>query len=222
MPSRIMAAHFTPLNQLLQWLQCLSSEETLGGLIATLQNLQSLNPMQLLRAARDYRYEVDESRLGEECAQYLSMMQKDWESQRMRNARDADGAAEGSSESTEGSPDPGAETKLRGTNDAARQFDDVFSSASTLLEYEPPSPPETLGELLDSRYMVSETMTIASSEGCRKLTLVCLDSFRSHFLWRPIAFCKLTRPTSLDPSLVGIVVIRLPLCDTYSTLPKAR
>lgn len=36
------------------------------------------------RAVRDYRYEVGESKMTEECGQYLAQLQKDWERQRVR------------------------------------------------------------------------------------------------------------------------------------------
>lgn len=36
------------------------------------------------RAVRDYKYEVNESRMTEECAQYLAQLQKDWEKHRVR------------------------------------------------------------------------------------------------------------------------------------------
>jgi len=36
------------------------------------------------RAVRDYRYEVGESKMTEECSQYLAQLQKDWERQRVR------------------------------------------------------------------------------------------------------------------------------------------
>ena len=36
------------------------------------------------RAVRDYRYEIDETRMTEECSQYLAQLQKDWERQRVK------------------------------------------------------------------------------------------------------------------------------------------
>ena len=36
------------------------------------------------RAVRDYRYEVGENRMTEECSQYLAQLQKDWERQRVK------------------------------------------------------------------------------------------------------------------------------------------
>lgn len=36
------------------------------------------------RAIRDYKYEVNEGRMTEECIQYLTQLQKDWERHRVR------------------------------------------------------------------------------------------------------------------------------------------
>jgi hypothetical protein len=36
------------------------------------------------RAVREYRYEVGESKMTEECSQYLAQLQKDWERQRVK------------------------------------------------------------------------------------------------------------------------------------------
>lgn len=46
--------------------------------------MRALNPLQMRRAVRDYRYEVNESRMSEECVQYLAQLQKDWERRRVR------------------------------------------------------------------------------------------------------------------------------------------
>ena len=36
------------------------------------------------RAVRDYRYEVNERRMTEECVQYITQLHKDWERQRVK------------------------------------------------------------------------------------------------------------------------------------------
>ncbi|KDE08749.1 hypothetical protein MVLG_01203 [Microbotryum lychnidis-dioicae p1A1 Lamole] len=84
LPRRIVSLHFAPLNHLLQWLQCLSSETSVDGIIGTIQNLHALNPSQLLRAARDYRYEVDETKIEPECTEYLKQIEKQWERSRIQ------------------------------------------------------------------------------------------------------------------------------------------
>lgn len=36
------------------------------------------------RAIRDYKYEVNEGRMTEECIQYITQLQKDWERHRVK------------------------------------------------------------------------------------------------------------------------------------------
>lgn len=36
------------------------------------------------RAVREYKYEVNEGRMTEECIQYLTQIQKDWERHRVK------------------------------------------------------------------------------------------------------------------------------------------
>jgi len=36
------------------------------------------------RAVKDYKYEVNEGHMTEECSQYLSQLQKDWERHRVK------------------------------------------------------------------------------------------------------------------------------------------
>jgi len=59
--------HFTPIIQLLQWLQCFSSlgdnATSLDSLENTLSQMTRLTAQQLLHSADHYRYEKDESRL---------------------------------------------------------------------------------------------------------------------------------------------------------------
>ena len=54
------------------------------ALVDTIQTMRSLNPLQMRRAVRDYRYEVAEGRMTEECVQYLAQLQKDWERRRVK------------------------------------------------------------------------------------------------------------------------------------------
>jgi hypothetical protein len=43
-----------------------------------------LSPPQMRRAVREYKYEVNEGRMTEECIQYLTQIQKDWERHRVK------------------------------------------------------------------------------------------------------------------------------------------
>ena len=41
-------------------------------------------PHEMRRAVRDYKYEVNEGRMTDECIQYLTQLQKDWERHRVK------------------------------------------------------------------------------------------------------------------------------------------
>ncbi|KAI0687789.1 DIL domain-containing protein [Cytidiella melzeri] len=158
-----VGAHFAPVKDLLSWLQCLSSINEFSNLIATIQTMRHINPLQMRRAVRDYKYEVNEGRMTEECVQYLAQLQKDWERHRVKlgvealrkeiNERERDDSSpplnSNSSfvESIPPSPNP---DEIR----AQRSIDSLFDRVSEKSSWEPPSPPEALGELLDSRHML--------------------------------------------------------------------
>ncbi|KDN36423.1 hypothetical protein K437DRAFT_265306 [Tilletiaria anomala UBC 951] len=78
LPLAIVHQHLAPLSQLVSWLQCQSALLDFDALITTMQNLRALNPLQLRRTVRDYRYEVNETRMSEECSQYLLQLHEDW------------------------------------------------------------------------------------------------------------------------------------------------
>jgi hypothetical protein len=84
LPVRTATKHLEPVNQLLQWLQTCSSLREFDNLIVMVQNLKSLNPLQMRRAISDYRFEVGEGKMSDECSQYLAQLQKDWEKRRVR------------------------------------------------------------------------------------------------------------------------------------------
>ncbi|BGP45131.1 hypothetical protein JCM10450v2_000948 [Rhodotorula kratochvilovae] len=145
LPTKLVSVHFAPLNQLLQWLQCLSSETSIDGLIGTVQSLRALNPLQLRKAVRDYRYEVDENRMDEDCAQYLVQIQKQWERNRaQRDAVGENGAVVEGAEDAQASP----------LADVKRVIDEAFADPGRYASYAPPPPVESTGELLNSRYML--------------------------------------------------------------------
>lgn len=79
LPLSIVHQHLAPLSQMVSWLQCQSALSDFDGLITTLQGLKALNPLQLRKAVRDYRYEINESRMSEECLQYLLQLHEDWD-----------------------------------------------------------------------------------------------------------------------------------------------
>lgn len=139
LPTKTSTQHFEPVSQLLQWLQCLSQISDFDTLIVTMQNMRSINPLQLRRAVKDYKYEVGEGRMSDECAQYLNQVQKDWEKRRIEVGKERMRQA---SSSSEPAPD-------------ASSIDALFDGSTQLAEWAPESPPECLGELLDSRFMLA-------------------------------------------------------------------
>lgn len=170
MPTKMTSVHFAPLNQLLQWLQCLSSEASIDGLIGTIQSLRSLNPLQLRRAVREYRYEVDETRMDEDCSQYLLQIQKQWERMRLQKTVDglggpgSGGGGEVMSRASSGSTSSETSEERREQENVMRMIDDVFADPSGFGSYTPPGGSEALGELLNSRYMVRWALFPALSE----------------------------------------------------------
>lgn len=67
--------HFTPLVEILQWLQCFTAiGNDLATVTATLQQLTALNSAQLLHVANKYRAEVGEKGLSKEYKTYLSQL----------------------------------------------------------------------------------------------------------------------------------------------------
>ena len=71
--------HFTPVIQLLQWLQCFSSlgekQDVIASLEDTLSQIPRLGPQHLLYAAGHYRFEKGEKGLPKEARRHLSSLQ---------------------------------------------------------------------------------------------------------------------------------------------------
>lgn len=158
----MVSVHFAPLNQLLQWLQCLSSESSIDGLIGTIQSLRSLNPLQLRKAVREYRFEVDETRMSEECSQYLIQIQKQWERvNAQKSIEEAESIARNGGgflgnkdvDSVRSNSPTGSMMSVQ--SDVSKMIDEVFSDPEGFGHYSPPGGVEAIGELLNSRYMVS-------------------------------------------------------------------
>lgn len=140
LPPHIASRHFVPIMQLLQWLQCASQIKEFDMLIGTVQNLRSLNPLQMRRAIRDYRYEVDEGRMADDCSQYLLQLVRDWEKRRVHI-----GVQMGDGDDTAGDS---------ARDEIAMPIDALFDGSVSLSEWMPQTGPEALGELLDSRFML--------------------------------------------------------------------
>ncbi|PWN32478.1 uncharacterized protein FA14DRAFT_161899 [Meira miltonrushii] len=87
LPGTLISHHFAKVNQLVTWILCQSSLTDFDGLIATLQGLKSLNPLQLKHIIGEYRYEIGEHKMKLECVQYLDQLEKDWQRGRIEAAR---------------------------------------------------------------------------------------------------------------------------------------
>ncbi|KAL1754670.1 DIL domain-containing protein [Schizophyllum commune] len=162
---RGVQSHFAPVRDLLNWLQCLSSITEFPNLIATIQTLKAINPLQMRRAVRDYKYEVNEGHMTDECIQYLTQLQKDWERHRVKlgvealrkeqmNARDGDDSV--SLQDTDSASISSMSINNASDDIASAQqyLDMLFDRSQDKTIWEPAKPPQALGELLDSRYML--------------------------------------------------------------------
>ncbi|KAL9596978.1 MAG: hypothetical protein Q9219_005447 [cf. Caloplaca sp. 3 TL-2023] len=85
--------HFTPVIQLLQWLQCFSSlgekQNVIASLEDTLSQIPKLGPHHLLYAVSHYRYEKGEKGLPKEARRHLNNLQSDLKkrAQQIRQSR---------------------------------------------------------------------------------------------------------------------------------------
>lgn len=145
LPNQTAMKYLEPTTQLLRWLQTLSQVREFDTLIGTMQNLKSINPLQMRRAVRDYRYEVNEGRMTHECAQYLSQLQKDWEKRRVQLGTEAVEASR--KLASDGS-------SMDSGSDHSTPIDDLFDGTTALADFVPQNAPECFGELLDSRHML--------------------------------------------------------------------
>ncbi|KAM6498026.1 DIL domain containing protein [Amanita muscaria] len=155
-------SHLTPVRHLLTWLQNLSSITDFANLVATIQVMKSLNPLQMRRAVREYKYEVNEGRMTEECIQYLTQIQKDWERHRVKlgveaikkefNDRDRESVASANDTiSINSSSNASATSEI---SNPAQNIDVLFDRHQNKQFWEPLRPPPLLGEFFNSRYML--------------------------------------------------------------------
>ncbi|KAI0033413.1 DIL domain-containing protein [Vararia minispora EC-137] len=163
---RGVISHLAPVRDLLNWLQCLSSITEFANLVATIQTMKHLNPLQMRRAVRDYKYEVNEGRMTDECSQYLAQMQKDWERHRVKlgveQLRKEMSEREREDDLASVLNDSGSHHRLASSvssisselSFAQRNVDLLFECDADGASWEPAKPPEVLGEFLDSRHML--------------------------------------------------------------------
>ena len=123
------------------------------------------------KAVKEYRYEVDECKMSEECHQYLAQLQKDWERRRLLQAREVAETeqhepVDGQSLSNESFDSQNSSlSSSKRSNESSltsdprslveQQIDDVFGSQkSSWNAYEPLERPGCISEYLDPRAMV--------------------------------------------------------------------
>ncbi|KAJ7630857.1 DIL domain-containing protein [Roridomyces roridus] len=165
---RGVRSHLNPVRDLVTWLQCLSSITEFDKLVATIQAMTHINPLQMRRAVREYKYEVNEGRMTEECVQYLTQLQKDWERHRVKlgvealrkeigqRDTDHDSVSSFATESQSISGTPGQTPSITSSEGSLGQhgIDMLFERTQEKSSWEPVKPPQVLGELLDSRHML--------------------------------------------------------------------
>ncbi|KAI0307888.1 DIL domain-containing protein [Multifurca ochricompacta] len=161
---RGVLSHLAPVRDLLNWLQqCLSSITEFSNLVATIQTLKHLNPLQMRRAVKDYKYEVNEGRMTEECSQYLAQLQKDWERHRVKlgvealkremEEREYEDASSILNDNVSAHAVSFASSASAEAT-AQHNIDLLLDREQDASSWEPVRPPEVLGEFLDSRYML--------------------------------------------------------------------
>ncbi|KAL8674451.1 MAG: hypothetical protein Q9168_001116 [Polycauliona sp. 1 TL-2023] len=124
--------HFTPVIQLLQWLQCFSSlgekQDVIGSLEDTLTQIPRLGPHHLLYAASHYRFEKGEKGLPKEARRHLTNLQSDMRkrAQQIRMSRNRASSKAGS--------EPRSSTSGEEPNDTDRLEDEDPLSDSLLMD----------------------------------------------------------------------------------------
>ncbi|KAI5983920.1 hypothetical protein EDD15DRAFT_2533523 [Pisolithus albus] len=152
-------------SQVMYWTTRLSSIRDFSDLVATIQVMRNINPLQMRRAVRDYKYEVSEGRMDDECIQYLTQLQKDWERHRVKMGVEALCKEIGERERERehefddssvisGNPCSTKTPSVSTTENSGRGIDPLFDRTFDKSTWEPPRAPQVLGELLDSRHML--------------------------------------------------------------------
>lgn len=120
-------------------------------LLSTVSQMKKLNPLQLRRAVRDYRYEVNEPRMTEECSTYLAQLQRDWERRALNIGSDYLVAKIRKRTSVSSSLNS---STLEAEADLHTPIDQLFDLDFPLASYTPPTGPTSMGEFENSRYML--------------------------------------------------------------------
>ncbi|KAL8698498.1 MAG: hypothetical protein Q9224_001824 [Gallowayella concinna] len=127
--------HFTPVIQLLQWLQCFSSlgekHDVIASLEDTLTQIPRMGPQHLLYAVSHYRFEKGEKGLPKEARRHLSNLQSDMKkrAQQIRQNRNRASSRAGSEPRSSTSAD-----QEDVSNGAGRNEDEDVVSDSLLID----------------------------------------------------------------------------------------
>jgi hypothetical protein len=135
------------------------------------------------RAVKDYKYEVQEGHMTEECSQYLAQLQKDWERHRVKlgvealrkevvssttqsckhdlivwafqmEDRERDDTSSILNDNVSARAVSSVGSFSTETSTIQHNIDLLFDQEQDAASWEPVRPPEVLGEFLDSRYML--------------------------------------------------------------------
>lgn len=135
--------HFTPVVQLLQWLQCFSSlgdnPDSLEALDNTLKQFTRLTPQQLLHASSHYRYEKDEKALPKIAKKRLTSLAMEAKKRYEKLQRDRKSGIHPSTGSSNApSSEPGSPSSPNQNGNAAASEldtdDDELASGSLLMD----------------------------------------------------------------------------------------
>lgn len=123
--------YLSSIVQMLQWLQCFSGfGDDFTNVVATLQQLKSLNPNQLLHVAKKYRAEVGEKGLSKEYRQYLTQLAAHYEKQEKEKPQP-------SSPSTDVPADK--QEEVISDSDSDDKSNDLYLDSSKLLPFKLPT-----------------------------------------------------------------------------------
>ena len=157
-------------------------------LVATVPQLQSLNPLQLRRAVKDYRHEVNEPRMSEECSQYLQQLVRDWDRKRVKEGVEGI-QREVSQRQVSRTVSPGGsldETQSR----LVANLDSLFDVDIGLSEYRPSVPKPSTTDLEDSRFNIpfaipSQQFLAAVPTATKNMSLLAGHSGQTRLDGRP-------------------------------------
>ena len=120
-------------------------------LVATVPQLQALNPLQLRRAVKDYRHEVNEPRMSEECSQYLQQLVRDWDRKRVKEGVEGI-QREVSQRQVSRALSP--ESLGQAQASLVANLDSLFDVDIGLSEYHPTVPKPSTDDLENSRFNI--------------------------------------------------------------------